>query len=70
MARVKQKVTRHRFDMPLLGRTSMMIGYWFCVWITARAAFDASAGVTAFVWHYADKVVRAVYIIRETILSS
>lgn len=64
------KITRHKFDMPFLGRLSQSVGYWFCVWISSRLAFDASVEITSTVWFTAERVIRAIEIIRETILSS
>lgn len=55
------RVRRHTFTLGSLGRGAMHAGYWLCVWLGARASFDASVYVT-------DKIWRAAVIIRDTIL--
>lgn len=61
---------RHvRFNMLTLGRTARAVGFWFCVWITSRLAFDVSVAVTGVVWLTSSKIWRTFEIIRDTILA-
>lgn len=65
----KVKVRHVRFNMLSLGRTARAVGFWFCVWITSRLAFDASVALTGVVWLTSAKVWKAIEIIKETILA-
>ena len=65
----KVKVRRVRFNMLSLGRTARAVGFWFCVWITSRLAFDASVTLTGVVWLTSAKVWKTIEIVRETILA-
>lgn len=65
----KVKVRHVRFNMLSLGRTARAVGFWFCVWITSRLAFDASVALTGVVWLTSAKVWKTIEIIRETILA-
>ena len=56
------KVRHHRFTLGSIARGGIHAGYWFCVWLGARASFDTSVYVT-------DKIWRAAIIIRDTILA-
>lgn len=64
------KVRHIRFNMLALGRTARAVGFWFCVWITSRLAFDVSVAVTGTVWLTSAKVWRAFEIMRDTLLAS
>lgn len=64
------KVRVVKVSMLTLGRTARAIGFWFCVWITSRLAFDISVVVTSAVWSVVLKVMTTLDIIRETILAS
>ena len=63
------KVRHVRFNMLTLGRTARAVGFWFCVWITSRLAFDVSVAVTGVVWLTSSKIWRTFEIIRDTILA-
>ena len=63
------KVRHYRFNMFTLGRTARAVGFWFCVWIASRLAFDVSVTITEQVWFVAAKIMQAIEIIRETILA-
>lgn len=65
----KVKVRHVRFNMLSLGRTARAVGFWFCVWITSRLAFDASVALTGVVWLTSAKVWKIIEIIKETILA-
>lgn len=66
----EMKVRRVRFNMLSLGRTARTVGFWFCVWIASRLAFDVSVAITSTVWFAALKVMNWLDIIRDTILNS
>lgn len=66
----KVKIRHVRFNMLSLSRTARAVGFWFCVWITSRLAFDVSVAITSTVWFAALKVAGWFDIIRETILAS
>lgn len=63
------KVRKVSFNMLTLGRTARSVGFWFCVWIASRLAFDLSVAVTGVVWLTSAKVINAIQIIRDTILA-
>ena len=63
------KVRKVSFNMLTLGRTARSVGFWFCVWIASRLAFDLSVAVTGTVWLTSAKVINAIQIIRDTILA-
>lgn len=63
------KIRHVRFNMLTLGRTARAVGFWFCVWITSRLAFDVSVAVTGVVWLTSSKIWRTFEIIRDTILA-
>lgn len=65
----KVKVRHVRFNMLSLGRTARAVGFWFCVWITSRLAFDVSVALTGVVWLTSAKVWKTIEIIKETILA-